>query len=197
MDQEDHNSSKESMSQQQRGVLEPLSTTVEIPSQLETGRGRTYILADERHQRGRVGYRFHRGLVPVVTVGHSFAIDNGDWFSPDEYWGAFLTKPFKFRRSPENSTDKNAIMVTSLPTGKFLGFLSRELGSILSPLADEGACAIFGVAGHITVEIAEWAKVSEEAKAYLEWLEDFLLKYQGGKHPKDLPRCPVSLSDLK
>ena len=107
----------------QRGVLEPLSGTIEIPANIGSPNARTYILMDERHQVGRVGYWFHRKKVPVVTVGHDFAIQEGGWASQEEYWGEFLTKPFRFRCSPENPMDSNAIMITSSPRGKFLGFL--------------------------------------------------------------------------
>ena len=153
---------------------------------------------DERHQVGRVGFRFHREQqVPVVRVGHSFAIENGGWVSPEEYWSEFLTKPFTFRRSPENPIDTNAIMVTSFPRGRFLGFLSKELGRILSPLVDEGECALFGTAGHISVEIAESADISSDAKLYLEWLEEALLEYHKGTKAELLPRCPLTAKKLK
>ena len=150
---------------------------------------------DERHQVGRVGYRCHRKKVPVVTVGHAFAIRAGDWASPEEYWGEFLTKAFKFHRSPGNPIDPNAIVITS-SRGKFLGFLSKELGAILSPLAAEGACALFGVAGHITVEIAEDGNLSREGALYLEWLERALEEYNGGAMPANLPPCPIDPADL-
>ena len=143
-----------------------------------------------------MGYRCHRKKVPVVTVGHALAIQSGNWASLNEYWGALLTKPFKFRRSPENPTDPNAIMITSSPRGKFLGFLSKELGAILSPLAAEGACALYGVAGHITVEIAEWGNISREGALYLEWLESSLEEYRQGRMPEDLPSCPINVADL-
>lgn len=197
MDRRDHkNLQRAVMAGTQGGMLEPFSSTTEIPAQLEHRLGLTYILLDERFQTRRVGYQVYQHLIPVVIVGHSLAIQAGDWASPEEYWGEFYTKPFKFRRAPRNPEDPNAIMVTSL-RGKFLGFLTRELASILSPLADKGVCAIFGVAGHISVEIAEGAIVSREAKMYLDWIEDFLSKYQDGKAPESLPQCPVSLKDLQ
>ena len=106
-------------------------------------------------------YRCHRKKVPVVTVGHDFAIGSDDLASSEECWGKVLTKPFRVLHSPDNPTDSNAILVTSASLRKLLGFLSKELGAILSHLAAQGACAIFGVAGHITVEVAERATYRE------------------------------------
>ena len=92
------------MSGLQRGVLEPLSDTIEIPLQLESPPGRTYILLDGRHQVGRVGYRLDRHLVPVFTVGDSFAVDNGVWASSEEHWGRI---PHKFVLIPPLSGEPN------------------------------------------------------------------------------------------
>ena len=105
----------------QMGVLESLAETIEIPTQMISENAKIYILMGERHQVGGVGYRFCREKAPVVTVGHAFAIRAGDWASSEGYWEEFLTRPFKFRRSSQNSTDPNAVVITS-SRGKFLGF---------------------------------------------------------------------------
>ena len=86
-------------------------------------------------------------------------------------------------------------MLTSLHRGKFLAFLSRELGHILSTLVDTGVCSIFGFAGHVSIEIAG-SNLSEKGELCVESLEDFLLKYQDGAKPELLPRCPVAFSEL-
>ena len=154
------------------------------------------MLLDERHQVGRVGYRRHKKKVPVVTVGHTFAARVGGWYNPSEYWGEFLTQPFTFRRSPQNEADGNAIMITSSRRGKFLGYLSKELGAILTSLVKSKQCAISGVAGLITIEISRDAKLLDNAVKYLEWLEASLIRYRDSVSPDHLPVCPVSTEDL-
>ena len=180
-----------------RGNIDPFEKTVEIPLRLMERCCDIFVLLDERHQVGRIGYRMHRGKVPVVTVGHKFALEVGGWYNSSEYWGEFLTQSFAFRRSPENEADKNAIMITSARRKKFLGYLSRELSSIIAPLADSGLCGLSGFAGHITVEISKKANLSVNARQYLEWLEESLRLYKDGISPDELPACPISPEDMK
>ena len=95
-----------------------------------------------------------------------------------------------------NEFDKNAVILTSSSLGKFLSYLCRELSRIVSPLAASEKCAVFGVAGYITIEISERACISKAAEKYLACLEEALLTYKDGVSPDQLPLCPISQEEL-
>ena len=83
-----------------RGKVEDIASTIGVPLNLTEEDARIYLFKDERHQTGRIGYRRLKTKVPVVIVGHSFAIQVGAWASEAEYGVLILTKPYKLRRSP-------------------------------------------------------------------------------------------------
>ena len=179
-----------------RAALEPLDATVAIPSHLPTRKLKIYSLLDERQQEGCIGRRRRKRKIPVATVGHAFALSVGEWRSSSERWGEFLTQPLKLRRSPKNAKDRSAIMITSPKGGKFLGYLSKELAAILSPLAGSKTCALAGKAGLIEIQIAEDANVSKSAEKRLERLETALTQRRDGVDPESLPSCPVSMEGI-
>ena len=185
-----------------RGALENLGTTIAIPTHLSGNvvDAKTFLLRDERYQRHRVGYTNNKyQFLPAVSLGHRFAETLAR--NSDEYWGAFLTRPFTFRRSPQNSVDPNAIIIctenSNFPHGfMFLGYLSRQIAACLAPILenDIGSCALNGVAGAIQIEVrADCIATNSPEYRYLRWVEAVLELYREGVRPMDLPMCPADL----
>ena len=185
-----------------RGNLEDVRNTVAIARTLgsPTEEREVFTLYDERYKRGRIGYSNSKwSRIPPVILGQEFA--KGYAQSEDEYWGAYLTRPFVFRRSPQNEADPNAIVVCtprreSKSGWMFLGYLSRHIARCLAPVwkHEETACAISGVAGMVQIEIkANCVDRDSNEWKYLKWIEECLAKHKEGTKLADLPMCSAEV----